>query len=114
MADYAFQLGLFAPNGNTNLALKDVITGLKFLQKVVPSFGGNAGKITVAGQSSGANMIRALLATPSASSLFVSGILQSDPMVSINALDRNELCDKNNTHRETDTGNPGSQVMRRI
>lgn len=57
------------------------MNSLKFLQKVAASFGGNANKITVVGQSSGAHMIRALLAAPSASSLFQSAILQSDPMV---------------------------------
>lgn len=57
------------------------MTALSFLQKVIPSFGGSASKITVAGQSSGANMIRALLAVPSADSLFQQAILQSDPMV---------------------------------
>jgi carboxylesterase type B len=73
-------LGFLSPDGPTNLALKDVITALTFLKKVVPSFGGNPTKITVAGQSSGATMIRALLAVPSASSLFQSAIIQSDPM----------------------------------
>jgi carboxylesterase type B len=75
------QLGFMAPDGSTNLAVKDMVSALNFLKKVVPSFGGNAAKITIAGQSSGANMVRALLAVPSASSLFQSGILQSDPMV---------------------------------
>lgn len=37
--------------------------------------------ITLAGQSSGATMIRALLAAPSVQSLFRFAILQSDPMV---------------------------------
>ncbi|EIN07109.1 alpha/beta-hydrolase [Punctularia strigosozonata HHB-11173 SS5] len=73
-------LGFMAPSGATNLAVGDVITSLKFLQKIVPSFGGSASKITLAGQSSGANMIRALLAVPSASSLFTQAIIQSDPM----------------------------------
>ncbi|KAF7337962.1 Carboxylic ester hydrolase [Mycena venus] len=73
-------LGFMAPSGATNLAVKDTITAMNFLAKVVPSFGGSAKKITLAGQSSGANMIRALLATPSASSLFQSAILQSDPI----------------------------------
>lgn len=71
-----------SPDGTTNLAVKDIINALKFLNKVSPAFGGSYSKITVAGQSSGANMIRALLAVPSASSLFMSAILQSDPMVS--------------------------------
>ncbi|KAH9011611.1 alpha beta-hydrolase [Lactarius pseudohatsudake] len=42
--------------------------------------GGDASKITVAGQSSGANLIRALLAAPSVAPLFQSAILHSDPM----------------------------------
>jgi carboxylesterase type B len=82
--DYC-QLGFNAPNGSTNFALRDVVASLEFLHKVAPSFGGDASKITIAGQSSGANMIRAILAAPSVSSLFRSAILQSDPMVS-------ELC----------------------
>ena len=71
-----------APNGQTNLAVKDLVTSLQFLKKIIPSFGGSTSKITLAGQSSGATMIRTLLAVPSASSLFRSAILQSDPMVS--------------------------------
>lgn len=70
-----------APNGQLNLALKDIMTALNFLQKVLPSLGGNPSKITLAGQSSGGTMIRALLATPSAQNLFQSAIIQSDPMV---------------------------------
>lgn len=70
-----------SPDGTTNLAVKDVINAIKFLRNIVPAFGGSHCKITLAGQSSGATMIRALLATPSASSLFKSAILQSDPMV---------------------------------
>lgn len=72
-----------APNSATNLAVGDVINSLQFLKRVVPAFGGSNSKITLAGQSSGADMIRSLLAAPSASSLFESAILQSDPMVSV-------------------------------
>jgi carboxylesterase type B len=71
-----------SPDGATNLAVKDIVTALSFLKTVVPSFGGSTTKVTLAGQSSGATMIRALLAVPSASSLFHSAIIQSDPMVS--------------------------------
>ncbi|KAJ7210086.1 alpha/beta-hydrolase [Mycena pura] len=73
-------LGLFPPDGSMNLAVTDTINALAFLGQVVPSFGGDAAKITLAGQSSGAGMIRTLLATPSADALFHSAILQSDPM----------------------------------
>lgn len=73
-------LGFMDPKGRTNLAVNDVINALKVLKTAVPIIGGSPSKITIAGQSSGATMIRALLAAPSASSLFRSAILQSDPM----------------------------------
>jgi len=73
-------LGFLAPNGNTNLGVKDVVVALQFLRKHIAAFGGSSSKITLAGQSSGAHMIRTLLAAPSASSLFRSAILQSDPI----------------------------------
>ncbi|PIL24277.1 hypothetical protein GSI_14030 [Ganoderma sinense ZZ0214-1] len=73
-------LGFLQPSGGFNLAVKDVINALAFLQEVLPSFGASASKITVAGQSAGANMVRAILAAPSASSMFQSAVLQSDPM----------------------------------
>ena len=75
--------GFLSPSGEPNLAVKDLIVALQFLQKVLPSFNGDTSKITIAGQSSGASLVRALLATPSASSLFKSANLHSDPMVSI-------------------------------
>jgi carboxylesterase type B len=70
-----------APNGESNLAVQDAVTALTFLRGVLPSFGGDPSKVTVAGQSSGAKLIRALLAAPSADSLFRSAILHSDVMV---------------------------------
>lgn len=73
-------LGWMAPNGDTNLALGDIINALGFLKTVLPSFGGDPSQITIAGQSSGATMVRAMLAIPSASSLFNHAIIQSDPM----------------------------------
>jgi len=75
------QLGFLGPDGSANLGLSDFIMSLQFVRKVAPSFGGSSSKITVAGQSSGGTLIRALLAVPSASSMFQSAILQSDPMV---------------------------------
>ncbi|KAJ7077465.1 alpha/beta-hydrolase [Mycena crocata] len=73
-------LGLLVPDGSTNLAVKDTINAIKFLGQILPSFGGDASMVTLAGQSSGAGMIRTLLAAPSATSLFRNAILQSDPM----------------------------------
>ncbi|KAF8503798.1 alpha/beta-hydrolase [Russula emetica] len=73
-------LGFNSPDGRTNFAVQDIIACLNFLRTVLPSFAGDVSKITLAGQSSGANLIRALLATPSAAPLFQSAILHSDPM----------------------------------
>ncbi|KZV92673.1 alpha/beta-hydrolase [Exidia glandulosa HHB12029] len=75
-------LGFLPPvgaNPNSNLGVRDAITALTFVNKIVSAFGGNLkNAVTVAGQSSGATMIRALLAAPSASALFSKAILQSD------------------------------------
>ncbi|KAH9079154.1 alpha beta-hydrolase [Lactarius deliciosus] len=78
-----YRLGALAfnsPDGRTNFAVRDIVASLQFLHKVATSFGGDASKITIAGQSSGANLIRALLAAPSVAPLFQSAILHSDPM----------------------------------
>jgi carboxylesterase type B len=71
-----------APDGTTNLAVKDLVNALQFLKTVLPAFGGGPEKVTIAGQSSGATLVRSLLAVPSASSLFRYAIIQSDPMAS--------------------------------
>ncbi|TFK76362.1 alpha/beta-hydrolase [Pluteus cervinus] len=73
-------LGFLVPGSNTNLAVKDSVHALQFVNRVIASFGGNPSKVTIAGQSSGASMVRTLLGVPSASTLFRSAILQSDVM----------------------------------
>lgn len=82
-----------APSGQTNLAVKDTIVAMQFLKLVLPAFGGSTSKVTISGQSSGADMVRALLGVDSASSLFHSAILQSDPMVRKNVILVKELSD---------------------
>lgn len=66
-------------SGNSNLGAKDIVNALQFLKKVSASFGGNQ-DITLAGQSSGGTLIRALLAAPSAEPLFKQAWLHSDPI----------------------------------
>lgn len=50
-----------------------------FIKKEIVAFGGSS-KVTLAGHSSGAEMIKALLVTPSAVSLFSRAILHSAPL----------------------------------
>jgi carboxylesterase type B len=55
-------LGLLPPAStdkkDTNLSVGDLINSLEFLKKIVPSLGGDPKKVVIAGQSSGAGMIR--------------------------------------------------------
>ncbi|GAA5894880.1 hypothetical protein JCM5296_007606 [Sporobolomyces johnsonii] len=63
-----------------NLGLRDLIMALEFVQSDIDKFGGDPSLVTLAGQSSGAQMITSLLSTPSASSLFKRAIMQSPPL----------------------------------
>ncbi|KAE8257907.1 hypothetical protein A4X13_0g2039 [Tilletia indica] len=71
-----------APNATKvagNQAVRDVVAALTFVKNNAAAFGGNPSAITIAGQSSGAHMVRVLLTTPAASSLFARAALYSDP-----------------------------------
>lgn len=50
------------------------------VQQDIAPFGGDPSLVTLAGQSSGAQMVKALLSTPSASNLFNRAILHSAPL----------------------------------
>ncbi|ORY88106.1 Carboxylesterase [Leucosporidium creatinivorum] len=63
-----------------NYGLKDIIMALKYVKSDINSFGGDASRVTLVGQSSGAELIKTLLVTPSATSLFARAILQSAPL----------------------------------
>jgi carboxylesterase type B len=49
-----------AAGGDPNLALNDVINGLSTVKVYASALRGNAAKVTVAGQSSGASMVRGM------------------------------------------------------
>ena len=78
-----FRLGvlgsLYAPDrhgsGSTNLTLRDQRQALRWVREQIGAFGGDPGAVTVAGQSSGAVAISALLAAEC--DLFDRAILQS-------------------------------------
>ncbi|GAA5965610.1 hypothetical protein JCM3765_004755 [Sporobolomyces pararoseus] len=63
-----------------NMGLRDLILALETVQHDINAFGGDSSKVTLAGQSSGAQMIKALLSTPSASSLFNRAVIHSAPL----------------------------------
>lgn len=63
-----------------NQAIRDVIAALQQIPTLADVMYGDTSKVTIMGQSSGATMMRALLTTPSAQTLFNNAILVSDPM----------------------------------
>jgi para-nitrobenzyl esterase len=60
-----------------NRGLLDVLAALHWVRETIPAFGGDPDDVTVFGQSAGATLTGALLATPEAKGLFRRAIVQS-------------------------------------
>jgi carboxylesterase type B len=63
--------------GVTNLALRDLLAGLQWVQDDIANFGGDPDNVTVMGQSSGAINVATLLGSPRAKGLLHKAILLS-------------------------------------
>ena len=64
-------------NASGNQALMDTIAVLQWVKSNIAAFGGDAGNVTVFGQSAGAAMIGGLIGSPLAKGLFHRAIVQS-------------------------------------
>ncbi|MDB5431693.1 MAG: carboxylesterase [Caulobacter sp.] len=65
------------PGAPTNLGLRDIIAALQWVQRNAAAFGGDAGNVTLFGESAGAMAIAALMASPLARGLFSKTIIES-------------------------------------
>ncbi|WP_374009828.1 carboxylesterase/lipase family protein [Leifsonia sp. LS-T14] len=67
------------PGAETNVALRDVLLALRWVRDNIHAFGGDPGAVTLFGQSAGAGLVTALLASPATEGLFHRAIAQSPP-----------------------------------
>ena len=89
VVNFAYRLNVFGYMANEELAsesankttgnygLLDQIAALKWVNENIASFGGDASKITIAGESAGASSVGALCVSPLAKGLFRFAIAQS-------------------------------------
>lgn len=61
----------------TNLGLRDMIAGFEWVRDNIHAFGGDAGNVTIFGESAGAMAIADLVTSPAANGLFRRAIVQS-------------------------------------
>lgn len=71
-----------------NLALRDILLALRWVQRNIATFGGDPSRVTLFGESAGGGLVTTLLATPSAEGLFHRAIAQSSPASSVYGEDR--------------------------
>lgn len=68
---------LDVPGAPRNRGLLDVLAALRWVRDTISAFGGDPGNVTLCGQSAGATLVGALLATPEATGLFHRAVMQS-------------------------------------
>lgn len=63
--------------GGANFGLQDIVASLRWVQRNAAAFGGDARRVTIAGQSAGAMAVHTLLVSPVSDGLFSQAIAQS-------------------------------------
>ncbi|MFC7448221.1 carboxylesterase/lipase family protein [Rhodococcus daqingensis] len=73
---------------DSNLGLRDQLAALQWVHRNIAAFGGDPGKVTLFGESAGANAVTTLMCVPAAEGLFARAIAQSPPAASAYGRDR--------------------------
>ncbi|MFG1933375.1 carboxylesterase family protein [Mycobacterium sp. NPDC048908] len=73
-------LGYLSPSGPDNLGLRDQILALQWLRENIAAFGGDPDRVTVFGQSAGADSVYSLMLCDQTPGLFHRAIMQSAPL----------------------------------
>lgn len=68
---------------DSNIGLRDVIAGLRWVRDNIAAFGGDPGRVTLFGESAGGSIVTTLLTTPATEGLFAGAIAQSSPATSV-------------------------------
>jgi para-nitrobenzyl esterase len=69
--------------GSGQAGMLDVVAALRWVKDNVGNFGGDAGNVTVFGESGGGQKVCALMAMPSAKGLFHKAIIESGPSIEL-------------------------------
>ena len=64
---------------SSNAGMLDIVQALEWVRDNIAAFGGDAGNVTIFGQSGGAGKVSTLMAMPSAKGLFHRAIIESRP-----------------------------------
>ena len=75
----------FASSGNVGML--DIVAALEWLRDNIAAFGGDAGNVTIFGESGGGAKVSVLMAMPAAHGLFHKAIIQSGPAVEMASRD---------------------------
>ncbi|MDR1735946.1 MAG: carboxylesterase family protein [Oscillospiraceae bacterium] len=85
----------FSDRFEDNLGMKDIVMALRWVRETIGAFGGDAGNVTVFGESAGGEAISALMLIDEALPLFRKAIIQSNCYGSFyTPQEEREICEK--------------------